>query len=98
MHYEFFFQDLSNTSSFIDIDEFLFSPKDNNLVEYLESSLKQNITGFRLMQRGFGTRYCYNNSRVTDIYESYRIDSYRFAPKLIIKNHALKTGRTMHDL
>ena len=64
-HYKYYYQDGCKFTAFIDIDEFLFSPSNYDLAEFVDENYQKGITTMRLMHNKFLSRMCIPKRRVT---------------------------------
>ena len=65
------FKNVAKFTASIDMDEYLFSPDNLNLEEYLRMKESKGVTGLRLKSKHFPHRGCGPNKRVTDMVYSY---------------------------
>jgi hypothetical protein len=97
-HYAENYKDETDYTAYIDIDEFIFSPNDINIKDYIFKLSQENVTKIILNQKKFRDRFCSKISKnVIDITSSIEnVDTTGWAPKIIIKNFTTKIDNNMH--
>ena len=73
MHYKKYYGNDTTFCAFMDLDEFLYSENNINLIEYLKIKLMDNIYCIRLCQKKFKDRHLIDNSYITQCYECVNI-------------------------
>lgn len=97
-HYSYFYDDASEYTVFIDVDEFLFSPDDRKVEDILKEGRRNGVTSTRIMQAKFGNRFCYDKKRITDIYEFFEADTTTWATKSIVVTDQAISGPAIHSI
>ena len=69
----------------IDVDEFIFSPKNYDLKKYIEKKDESFYYDIKMMQQRFSNRICENHKRVIEMTLNFETNSFRNS-KNIIKN------------
>ena len=77
--------DLHTWICFVDLDEFIFSPTDINLSEYL-NNLPREVSAVRLLQKKFLDRFLSEKQYITQEYGCIdNLDTKLWAPKYIVR-------------
>ena len=87
-------------TAFIDIDEFIYSSTNLNLIDLVINKYRNNINKIIIKQKKFTDRFC-NNTNVIDIVDTIdNIDTTDWACKQIIKNDSIdiKNIVNMHNI
>lgn len=99
--YIFYFKHVAKFTAYTDPDEFIFSPDNLDLEEYLHKSESQGVTTLRIRSRHFPHRVCGPNKRVTDMVDYYPHNLEKttrmWAPKIICVTKHFKHLGSIHD-
>lgn len=99
--YVFFFKHVAKFTAYTDPDEFIFSPDNLDLEEYLRKKESEGVTTLRIRSRHFPHRVCGPNKRVTDMVDYYphtKETTFRlWAPKIICVTKKFRPWGSIHD-
>ena len=89
-HYINNYGNLTDYTTYTDIDEFIVSVNNINIKDYIYDLSKNDITKIVIKQKKFGDRFCNKtNTNILDITNTIEnIDTSQWAPKIIIKNNS----------
>ena len=79
-------------TAFIDIDEFIYINKYNNIHNFI-SNLPKNITQITIKQIKMEDRFCANKNKILEIDNSLEVDTTGWAYKNIIKNNSFDMNK-----
>ena len=82
----------------IDLDEYLFSPKNINLIKFLKSLEKKNISGIKINQKKFKDRFLTNEKYIINEYNCIdkKIGKEWGAKNIILCNELLNKQTNIH--
>lgn len=99
--YVFYFKHVAKYTAYIDPDEFIFSPDNLDLEQYLRKKESQGVSTLRIKSRHFPHRVCGPNKRVTDMVHYYphtlEGNVRLWAPKIICVTKSFKPWGSIHD-
>jgi hypothetical protein len=86
-------------TAFIDVDEFIFSPDNINLNNFIKEKYNEGVNRLIIQQKKFIDRFCGGNKKIIDMHNTIEnIDTTHWAPKNIVNNKYLDTTKisTIH--
>lgn len=66
--YIHYFPNIAKYTLFIDVDELLFSPTNQNLGQFMDHYSQNRISSVKFAQRHFMSRFCSKKQKMTDIF------------------------------
>jgi len=97
-HFVINYGKLSEWTAFFDLDEFIFSPTDRNLVQYLKN-IPFNCSCLKFVQKKFIDRFLSDEQHITQDFRCIDLEvETNWGPKNIIRPNTFRSATNIHNI